>query len=397
MLAPFINAQPSLCDPPIAGPEAGNYLDETMHAIRQEGGAWICSGTAGAKTLFSLLESGSCEDPWQDTFGIGQMRNVFALILVVSMALGGVYMFGQFLQSPRIIAMAKDEFFQLLFMGVIVTGLYINLQGGNMWYAFRIDTNDIDDPTAVSIYGNSPTIIDAAMAYSRLMVYKITSDLSSLAIFNAIIHTLYTSTLWVGVNFRAMWTFNMGPVLKPLIDILGTAMQFLGVAIGEWIVHIIMLCLIKKWTWGVFIPLGMLLHIFPHTRSAGIALISLMFALSLIYPLMFVANYEIYRITSSTLLDNEYLVKEFFDNSGLKGIGLLALVMVFMMAGVLMPLFVGSGLTLSFELIRNAVYYVMVISLLLPFINIFITLTSARELARSLGGNINFLSFVKLI
>src|SRR3989344_1114512 len=374
-----------------------DLLEDTRERL-EPGREWAEEGTPPPATSeFSVADVGQCSDPWQTTFAVGQLRNVFLIIVIVSMALGILYMVGQFLQSPKILATVKDEFFQLLQMSTIVMSLYLLTQGADMWYAFNTQGIDLGDPVAQRLYDSSPTIIDASMAYSRLMIFKITSDLSTLAIFNSVIHTLYTSTLWVGINFRTMWTFNLGPALKPIIDILGTTMQFLGVAIGEWMLHLIMLCLIKTWRWGLLFPLSMILYMIPHTRSAGSALFAIVFALEMLYPMMFVANYEIYRLTSLTLLDNEYLVGQFFETSGLQGLSLLTVVLTFMMAGVLMPFFAGASITLMFELIRNAIYYFVIISLLLPFINIFVTLTFAREAAKAFGANVNFMAFLRLI
>lgn len=388
--------------------EQMSVFNDTWETIHSEGQEWAATGEVMGRTasdsLFGwIYQEGSCDDPWAgytatNLFGVAQLYNVLRVIFVVLMALAILYMIGQFLQSPKIIASVKDNLFGMIIpIAAMVTFIGL-MHFANLWYEVTVDSDALAaDPFAFEMYDKNPNMMDLGMAYSRLMIYKISADLTSLAIFNSVIHTLYTSTLWFGLTWRAMWSFNLGPALKPIIDILGSAMQFLGVALGEWIVHLIILCIIKKWTWGVLIPVGFLLYMLPHTRSAGAGLLSLMFSLSLIYPLMFVANYEIYRITSTSIMDNTYVANTFFEQSGLSELGLLTVALVFMMAGVLMPFFAGAAISMVFELLRNAIYYIVIISLLLPFINIFVTLTSAREFARSLGANVNFMSFMRLV
>lgn len=374
-------------------------LESLLAEIKSNGEHWALTGTAAGS--FGIFGGNpNCNDPWQTTFAVGQLRNVLLLVFIVAIALTLLYMLGQFFQAPNLIATVKEEFFQISLMCAQVFALFFLFQGANMWYAIQVNPNAFPaDPVAAGIYNPAvnPSIIDVAMAYSRLMIYKMTTELSSLAIFNSVLHTLYSSTLWFGVTWRAMWSFNLGPELKPLIDILSSSMQFLGIALNEWIVHLVTLCLIKKWTWGIYVPLAMMLYMVPHTRSAGAALLAIAFSLSLIYPLMFLSSYEVYRMTSGGLIGGDVAVRSFFQDSGILKFSLVAIAAAFMTAGVLMPLLAEAGIQVVFDLVRNSVYYVVIISILLPFLNIFITLTAAREFARAFGANVNFLAFLQLI
>jgi hypothetical protein len=67
------------------------------------------------------------------------------------------------------------------------------------------------------------------------------------------------------------------------------------------------------------------------------------------------------------------------------------------MGGVFIPFFLGSALNLALEMIRGAVYYIVIMSLVLPVVNIFLTLTVAREMSRFFRSDVNFLSFLKII
>jgi hypothetical protein len=235
------------------------------------------------------------------------------------------------------------------------------------------------------------------MAFSRLMVSDMVSHYSMLLMYNMVIHTLYSSTMWVGVTWRAMYSFNLGPVLKPLIDIIGSALQYLSLGISEWLLHIVTLCLIKKWTWGLFIPMSVLLRAFPYTRNAGEALFALVFALALFYPFMFIFDYEVHKIMKYNLVDSQKALSSFLHKSGILALFGSVLVAVFLMAGVFMPFFLGGALNLAFELVRSAVYYIVIISIFLPFINIFVTLTAAKEIAGFFRVDVNFMSFLRII
>lgn len=240
-------------------------------------------------------------------------------------------------------------------------------------------------------------MIDASMAFARQMVSDMTTQYSMLVIYNTVIHTIYSSTMWFGITWRAMYSFNLGPVLKPIIDLIGTSLQFLSLGMTEWLLHVIILCMIKKYMWGFFIPVGMLLRAFPFTRNAGEALLSLSFALVIFYPFMFLFTYETSKIMSPNLVDAKSAMGAFLNKSGILGVAGIVLAISFLTAGVFMPFFLGGALNLLFELIKSVVYYIVIISVLMPFINIFVTLTAAKECAKFFNVDVNFMSFLKII
>jgi hypothetical protein len=240
-------------------------------------------------------------------------------------------------------------------------------------------------------------MIDASMAFSRQVVSDMVTHYGMLVLYNTVVHTIYSSTMWFGVTWRAMYSFNLGPMLRPIIDVLSSTLQFMSLGMTEWLLHIVTLCLIKRWMWGLFIPLGILLRSFPYTRSAGEALLALAFALVIIYPFMFLFDYEVHKIMKNYIVDSKDAVSSFVHRSGLLTVFGSVLISMFLMAGVFIPFFLGSALTLAFELIRSSVYYIVIISLVLPFLNIFVTLTMAKETAKFFNVDVNYMSFLKLI
>lgn len=124
---------------------------------------------------------------------------------------------------------------------------------------------------------------------------------------------------------------------------------------------------------------------------------ALMFALVFFYPFMFIFDYEVHKVLKYNLVDPADAMDSFINKSGILNVFGPLLVIMFLMAGVFIPFFLGSALTLAFALIKGAVYYVVIMSLLLPFINIFVTLTVAKESAAFFRVDVNFMSFLKII
>ncbi len=387
------------------GSALSTFFNDTVDEMRSEGAtfveaAWNGVGGVGGgvANVYQAFSPGSCggDQDWVAA-NIGAIIGTWlvpaalaGLIIVFGITI--VYMVGQLLNLPQLTALAKDEAFQTAMTFIRVFFIIAAVWSGQLWYSF---STPADDP----IYGSpgSHSMIDAAGAFARQMVVEMVDSYSMLVMYNMVIHTLYSSTMWIGVTWRAMYSFNLGPVLKPLIDIVGMALQFLSVGISEWMMHIVMLCLIKRWMWSLYIPIAMLLRAIPHTRGAGEALFALAVALALIYPFMFLLDYEVHKIMSLTLIDGENAVSTFIHDTGILGVAASVVVVMFLMAGVFIPFFLGGALNLAFELIRNAVYYVAIMSFFLPFVNLFITLTAARETAKVFNVDVNYMSFLKII
>lgn len=383
-----------------------NFFNTTTDFVSHQTGDFVDAVGAGGQTVpttfgtvFDSFGPASCGDQWVTSqSGQGMVIGMWigpaalaAIVIIIGISI--LYMLGQLFSSPALIALSKEELFQSALTMFRVGFLVATLVAADMWYGISAGG------TGDRIYNNpnNHNMIDAAMGFSRLMVSDMVNHYSMLLMYNMVIHTIYSSTMWFGVTWRAMYSFNLGPVLRPLIDILGSALQFLSLGISEWLLHIVTLCLIKKWTWGLFIPLGMLLRAIPHTRGAGEAIFALTFALAVFYPFMFVFDYEVHKIMKYNIVDPQKAMGSFLQRSGILQVFGTVLIAMFLMAGVFVPFFLGGALTLAFELIKGAVYYIVIMSLIMPFINLFVTLTAARETAAFFKVDVNFMSFLKII
>jgi hypothetical protein len=112
---------------------------------------------------------------------------------------------------------------------------------------------------------------------------------------------------------------------------------------------------------------------------------------------MFVVDYEVHKIMKYNLVDAQKAMGSFLHKSGIMSLFGSVLVMMMLMAGVFMPFFLGGALNLAFELIRSSVYYIVIMGVLMPFLNIFVTLTVAKETANFFRVDVNFMSFLKII
>jgi len=210
----------------------------------------------------------------------------------------------------------------------------------------------------------------------------------------------YSAPIKFGKAAYAGVSFNMGSVLRPFIDGIGIASNLLSVALGEWLANLGLLCFIKRVAVPVMLPIGLLLRSVPQLRGGGNALIAFAFALFIVYPAMLSFNYEAYQMrygSTTQGLPIQNAVAYFISQFGiLGGAALLLGVKVITGTGLGAMLLVSAAMVFL-ETISDMVYTVFVMSFFLALLNIFVTLTFAKELAKFLGTEINVGAFVRLI
>ncbi len=308
------------------------------------------------------------------------------VLLIITAGLAIFYMAGNFLNSPQIIAMSKQEAFELVHTALIVI----------LFFAFYVLVQDIMGVASVG----PENVYDKAMEYSMIMVQKITKDMFWLAIFNTFIYMLYSAPLKMGGALHMAIHFNLGGILKPLVDGVGTMASLLSFAMGEWIVNLILLCYIKKYMLSLILPIGILLKAFPQTRGGGNALIAISIAFFLIYPFMLVVNYQAYQNEYGVLPERsgvESIISDFLGSMGLITVSIYGIFLLGMVKTIPGIIALSWVITNVFDLYTDVVYTVFVLSIFLPLLNIFITLTFARELAKYFGTEINIAAFSKLV
>ena len=308
------------------------------------------------------------------------------ILLIISAGLAIFYMAGNFFNSPQIIAMSKQEAFELINTALIII----------LFFTFYFLVQGI-----MGVASAGPeNIYDKAMEYSMIMVQKITKDMFWLAIFNTFIYMLYSAPLRMGGALHMAIHFNLGGILKPLVDGVGTMASLLSFAMGEWIVNLILLCYIKKYMLSLILPIGILLKAFPQTRGGGNALIAISIAFFIIYPFMLVVNYQAYQNEYGVLSERngvESIVSDFLGSMGMATVAIYGIFLLGMVKTIPGIIALSWVLTNVFDLYTDVVYTVFVLSIFLPLLNVFITLTFARELAKYFGTEINIAAFAKLV
>jgi hypothetical protein len=308
------------------------------------------------------------------------------LLVVIALAVTLVYMMGSVFDSPMLAALAKQEGYEILLTILIFVGFFA--------------VSGLLNNAVLGLQGGSGGLMGSAADYSKTMVIKISKDVGSLAIFNTFLYMFYSAPIKFGKAAYAGVSFNMGAVLRPVIDGIGIASNLLSVALGEWLANLGLLCFIKRVAVPVMLPIGLLLRSVPQLRGGGNALIAFAFALFIVYPAMLAFNYEAYLIkygATTQGLPIQNAVAYFISQFGVLGGAALLLGVKVITGTGLGALLLVSAAMVFLETISDMVYTVFVMSFFLALLNIFVTLTFAKELAKFLGTEINVGAFVRLI
>ncbi|MBN2121941.1 hypothetical protein JW721_02700 [Candidatus Micrarchaeota archaeon] len=327
--------------------------------------------------------SGTCAQDPAENFDF--VVPTMLALLVIGMGIAIFYMAGNFLGSPQLIAMSKQELFELIHTALIVVLFALLLR--------------FADQLIFSGSGGS-SIYDVSLEYSLLMIHKITKDTMWLSLINTLIYMLYSAPLRLGGSLHHAVHFNLGGVLKPFVDAVGTMASLLSFAIGEWIANISVLCFIKRFVPNLFLPIGVLLKAFPQTRGGGNAVIAICIAFFLIYPVMLYMNHEAYLYKYGAIGERsglEEIVSAFMVETGWLNLSFYAF-FLWLFTGQLVGIaFLTQFVVFFIDMLSDVIYTVFVLSIFLPLMNIFVTLTFAREIAKYFGTEINIAAFVRLI
>ncbi|MDD5022820.1 MAG: hypothetical protein PHU63_01500 [Candidatus ainarchaeum sp.] len=307
---------------------------------------------------------------------------IAAFLIILISAL--VYMTGTVLNSEQILNFAKEEFYQSgisIFLAFIVLSFVL----GSHVAAISLNLFGME---AVSF-------IDAAMLVSIFITNKIATSLGSMMFFNGILTFFATSSLSIG-SFHSSIHFSPGLALKPLTDVVTLIVQFLAVSLSEWMFHVFSLCLIKKWAISVFLPFGILLRAIPQTRDGGSALIALMLVLYIIYPITFLGMGAIFSAMHGDF-DTTGIIVGLLSKFG-AGSSIVLITLLLVSKSLLIPLLIVAMIDAVFIFLKEAIFLFFIMSLMLPFFSIMITLTAVKEISKTFFGvDINLSSLIRVI
>lgn len=325
-----------------------------------KGGIDTCAATQSTKDL-----------------SIELIKNSGIALFIIAMAIALMYMAGQFFQLPHIIALSKSELNELMITAVVA----ILVIGFLSTLGFNFSAK--------------------AMAYSYKMLYKVSHYSSILITANVVLNSIYTAYIPIGPIRRAL-TIQLGPALRPIIDAVSFSLQFLITTFGEWVAFTFIFCFIEKWFLPLFFPVGLFLRSFPQTRAGGNALIGFALSLSTVYPFMFAIDDLIFekQFPQSMQLSVDYflsVLKTIIMQLTIGGVGAIfgMLSLIYISPIMIAALIVTAYMFL--DVLVEVLHLIVIFSLVLPVLNIFITLSMAREFSRLLGTEISISAFAKLI
>jgi len=314
-------------------------------------------------------------------FALPSLLIGFLMILVTIFG----YYAGQFLQSQEITRFSKEEFYQSLLSIMMAFFVILTVFGTNTGF---VSLNYF-------LGYNTENILQKSINFSQVVAESIANNLSVMIFINGVLTFFASSTLSFG-SFHGSFSFSPGLALKPLTDVVTLAVQFLSVALSEWLFHLFSLCFIKKWAISVFLPLAMILRAIPYTRDGGSGLMALVLCLYIIYPITFIGMEETYNaLYSQTDLRAMSInfINEFSGTSTLIAFGLAVL-----SGGVFVPFMVFGVVETIWFFIQQAIFMFFVMSLILPFFSILITLTATREVSKNVfGADVNLSSIIRVI
>ncbi|MFA5077308.1 MAG: hypothetical protein WC488_02685 [Candidatus Micrarchaeia archaeon] len=366
---------------PFTEPTSQEYQDYVMHDPSQLARIFTESSTLIKESM------NQCTGPPNAEYAaVELMKSTFFALFIMAMAIALMYMAGNFFQLPKVIGFARQEINELIITCLVAV----------VFLAFLAPLNYSSNLLGFDVF-------QKATDYSYKMLDKVSTYSSLLITANIAVNSIYTLYVPLGPIRRAM-TMQLGPALRPLIDAVSFGLQFLITTYGEWAVFIFMFCFIQKWFLVFFFPAGLFLRTFPQTRGGGNTLIGLAVALSTVYPFMFYLDGLIFdaqfpagasTLSASYFLDIIRLIATQVISGTSASILFGALSMLY-----ISPWMVGAvmmAVVMYFDVMIDVLHLIVIFSLLLPVMNIFVTLTFAREIAKHLGSEINLSAFAKLI
>ncbi|MFH0927353.1 MAG: hypothetical protein V1822_02125 [Candidatus Micrarchaeota archaeon] len=230
-------------------------------------------------------------------------------------------------------------------------------------------------------------------------------------------------------------SFSLAPAFRPIFDTLGIMLSSLAVAIGAWFVQLWLLVFFKTRLLAIFMPAGLFLRSFSMHR-AGNVLIAIAIGFYFVFPFVLninalaLENYlsanlggtsSLYEASDGTYFSSYQACVDHTNpgfgsascfyhlsfegawkylTNAVTGFGAGGLV-IFALMTLLTGSFVSSfifGFLVMFVLsiLSTSLFYVIVVSILMPLFNIFITLAVIKEITKYLGTEIDLSAFEKI-
>ncbi len=290
-----------------------------------------------------------------------------------------------------------------------------------------------------SFYYVGAVQIQNAVYFVQTVRSTMIAEFTSLTVVTALLSTVGNITPYFRPAGIIGISFSLAPAFRPVFDGLGILLSMMSVSVGEWFVHAWLLSLIKARMLSLFLPVGLFLRALGLDK-AGDTLIALAIGFYFVYPFMLNVNayameqylgsefggaaYQsadgVTYVGSNALSDcvsanpaslTSGSVGCFFRlqmqaplqavtafMSSNTGVSLLLLGLIQLLTGSLFASFmVGGVIFFTMSMLKAAAFYILVVSIIMPLFNLFITLTVIKELAQFMGTGIDLSAFERLL
>ncbi len=358
--------------------------------------------------------------------------SLVALLFSFSLAGLGYVLSG--LMGPRLLAWSKQNLYASAKSAIIVILIFAG---------FTLTNCQGSSTSSPNIYCVGFLQLQHAINFAETIRNTMTYEFATMTGITAGLSTLLNITPYFRPAGIIGISFSLSPAFRPLFDALGLMLSLLSVAVGEWFIQIWLLTFIKTRMLSIFVPIGLFLRAFGLQRG-GDALIAIAIGFFFVYPFMLnvsaiaVQSYIMSEFTGnntlvgasdgswyntfdecidhttktssilpgsgtvcffklSTLGALDY-VKSFTDSIGGIGPSLLIAGLVQLLTGALpAALAVSFAAVYLLALIKASLFYILVVSIIIPLFILFITITLIKEIAAFLGTHMDFSAFEKLI
>lgn len=339
----------------------------------------------------------ACERQVEDWVPIA-LAALVLIFMVVALIMGVAYA----LNFKELYAWGKNELFQVLATAVIVGAAFAIVNASDLLSGLMLSGVQ---PEIVHEY---PTAFYVADYYLQVGVKILAGEYTTFTALNAGFGqwaSMTVSLMPARVGFR----LQPALVLRPIMDANAMMLNALGLGLAGMFGQIALLDFIREKMFALFLPIGIVLRSFPFTRSKGSAIIAIALGFYIIFPLTFyldlqvLANHcnilSIGELSKCALASTSDVVRGLWNEIKLdvsKGTWETLSLMLFW--AFMWPSKIVFFLTaLIFALAPEILWFLIVLGFVLPFINIIITLTFTRELAKILGGDVNVSALTKII
>ena len=361
--------------------------------VQRDPGTGDCIGTCPPGTYQPAPDTCTCvPGQWANDWATLSILLLLILIFIIAI----LYMFTTALEMPYLQMQIKDEYAQVIVSIVFVVALTVliwsihNALLPGLAGTFGLTSGDVPVGSRMEATFSATGVmnpLEFAKAYTKDIsdvLSAITGDLENIAV--AVGSTSSVSTYCQILGGTLGFSIVPCSYLGSTMGTLGLMLNaFYAASVAMW-AQAVLLELTSAFV--IFLlPLGVLLRSLRFTRSAGGALIALAVGFYLIYPFMVIADYAL--IKDNVFMEPSPGVPPKYGYNEVKNNALIVLQDVHHSSGECK----GDGpyvsmLTNRETFIEPMAYWIIIVSIILPVMNLLVTLTFIRWFSSAIGSEI---------